>query len=612
MVLVALASLGLATGPGAGTGGGPEAVVERWVVGFHTLPSGLHLGGTYLDEPIVHLDEVLRFVEVETDDPDGFVSRAATDANVRYTEESELVLFVTPSPPVGVPHDPLTVEEDGLDATLFSANDPLFAMQYGPQQVRAPAAWDHSRGSTSAAVCIVDTGVRRSHHDIGTGRWLGWRDFVNNRAAPYDDHGHGTHVTGTAAAGLHNGTGIAGMGNVGIYGVKVLGADGFGSWSWIASGIRWCAERSNSRIVINLSLGSPTQPSTSSPMADAVAYADGRGRLLVASAGNGACANCVWWPARYPEVVAVGCVDGARVSCTFTSTGSQMELTGPGIDILSTGASSDTSYQRLSGTSMSAPHVSGALALAWSVNTSMSATDLRGRAQATAVPLGPPGRDSTYGFGLVDAKCLVTPTPHVPRTPAATAGPGAGQIRVTWTGPVWHCGAAVTGYQILRAATATGSFSVVGEVSGSTLAFTDSGLGNGVTRHYRVRAINANGASRDTATVSARTFRLPSAPTGVSAAPGPLVNQITVSWAPPTDDGGTPVTGYRVFRATSSTGSYTQRASLGSSARSWTDTDVLPATAYFYRVAAVNLVGVGTQSPTTCAEPFPSLDLRCP
>lgn len=138
--------------------------------------------------------------------------------------------------------------------------EPLWDDQYGPNRTGADVAWEMTRGNTSVAVCVVDSGVQLSHEDIGTTQWLGGWDFVSNHALTGDNTGHGSTATGVAAATIDNGKGMAGIGNVGIYGAKVLPSNGLGSEEIAAEGIIWCADQSHPRIVINLSLSAGDIP----------------------------------------------------------------------------------------------------------------------------------------------------------------------------------------------------------------------------------------------------------------------------------------------------------------------------------------------------------------
>lgn len=357
----------------------PSSPEEFFVVGFHALPRGLAVGHDLHGGRVARIDHALHFARVAVRNADHFRALARLDPRVRYVE---------PDPEIQL--------------TDFIPDDPRFGNQYGPQHVRAPEAWDATLGDLDASVCILDTGVRYTHEDIGGPRWLGGTDLFNGDTDPWDDHGHGTHVTGVAAASVNNAKGIAGMGNVGVYGVKVLSDSGSGALSTIASGISWCAENGGPRVVINMSLGSPTD---STPLRDAVQYAYGAGALLVAAAGNsGPCSNCIEYPARYTEVIAVTCTTASATQCNFSSDGPESELAAPGNGIVSLWYASDTAYNSISGTSMSTPHVSGLAALVWSHATTLENTALREQLRKNAQDLGAEGRDELYGFGLPDAK----------------------------------------------------------------------------------------------------------------------------------------------------------------------------------------------------------------
>jgi hypothetical protein len=143
----------------------------------------------------------------------------------------------------------------------------------------------------------------------------------------------------------------------------------------------------------------------------------------VAAAGNsGPCSNCIEYPAKYPEVIAVTCTTASAAQCSFSSEGPESELAAPGYDITSLWYASDTAYDSGSGTSASAPHVSGAAALVWSHATTLSNTALREQLGNSAQDLGGAGRDDRYGFGLVDAR----------KTLDATSAPPPPEARVSF------------------------------------------------------------------------------------------------------------------------------------------------------------------------------------
>lgn len=387
---------------------------QRYVVGFEQFPHGLRPGDAYNGGRVVRTDPVLRFAAVQSSTPALLIAGARTDPNVRYIEEAPV-----------------------LPLLQFTPDDPSFGTQYGPQQVRAPVAWDTTVGTTTKNICVVDTGVRYTHQDLAGARWLGGYDFVNLDADPIDDHGHGTHVAGIAAGSTNNGAGIAGVAQVGILAAKVLNSSGSGAWDWVASGIRWCAD--NGGHVINMSLGGG--PST--VLLDAVRYAYNKGSLLVAASGNGSCSNCVIYPAAYTEVVAVSCTMSNKKSCTFTSKGKQVELAAPGYQVLSTYNAADDAYTTMSGTSMSTPHVSGVAALVWSYVPALTGQGLRSVLQSTAGDLGTVGKDNVFGYGLVDARAALAKAAGLPplaetSVSRETFDDGAAQ---GWTfSGLWHIG----------------------------------------------------------------------------------------------------------------------------------------------------------------------------
>jgi hypothetical protein len=123
---------------------------------------------------------------------------------------------------------------------------------------------------------------------------------------------------------------------------------------------------------------------------------------VVAAAGNyGASGNQTQYPAALPGVVAVGAVDANGKHASFSNTGSYVQLSAPGVNIFSTYL--DGKYAQLSGTSMAAPHVSGLAGLIWAQHPEYSAVQVVAAMESTASDLGSAGRDSTYGYGLIDA-----------------------------------------------------------------------------------------------------------------------------------------------------------------------------------------------------------------
>lgn len=383
---MALLLASLALPAAAAQGDAPPEAPVTFLVGFHGLPD-LTLG--YAGHEVLFVNEAVRFAEVRTTAPAGLVAAALADPNVRYVEPELLGA---------------AAEGDAAGAGALTPNDPQYGSQHGPALVRADKAWDTTLGDADAAVCVIDSGLRRTHEDLGGGRYLGGHDYVNGDGDPTDDQGHGTHVNGIAAATVDNALGVAGMGNVGFYHVKSLNSANSITSTNAANGMTWCADNTVARTVISMSF---SFTGFSQAMQDAATYAYGAGRLLVAAAGNGACSDCITYPAKFTQVVAVTCITSASALCGFSSTGAEAELAAPGSGVLSTCFGSDADYCSKSGTSMSTPHVSGAAALAWGQHDGLTNAQLRQRLRDSAVDLGAGGHDDAFGHGRLDAKCLM-------------------------------------------------------------------------------------------------------------------------------------------------------------------------------------------------------------
>ena len=254
------------------------------------------------------------------------------------------------------------------------SGDLLLSQQWGYYDINAN--WINAPTTTTGVmVAVIDTGVDYNHPDL-LGKVVKGYDFVNGDADPMDDYGHGTHVAGIIAAKANNSNyGIAGVSwNAKILAIKALSSSGYGNAYDIASAIRAAANNSSVK-VINMSLGG----GWSSVEEEAVAYAvNTKGKLLVAAAGNDntnditnayPAAFSVSWPGR---VLAVAAHQQDRCRAPFSNYGPWVSISAPGSDILSTVPTSVPSvwsgsggFVLLSGTSMAAPHVAGAAALAW-------------------------------------------------------------------------------------------------------------------------------------------------------------------------------------------------------------------------------------------------------
>lgn len=329
-------------------------------------------------------------------------------------------------------------------------NDTNYGVQWNLQptdayagSANAEAAWDIEKGDADLVIAVLDTGII-AHEDL-VGRFVDGMDMISNlmlandgdyRDADASDPGnwcggqkstwHGTHVAGIIAASTDNAIGVSGINwNSKIQSVRVLGSCG-GYSSDLIAGIRWAAglDVFGSPVnltpakIINISAG--TKASCTSSLQSAIDDAVSAGAVIVASAGNDNEDASLYTPAGCNNVITVSAVttNGARGS--YSNYGAVVDISAPGgnwsTEILSTlnnGATTPGSdiYGSMWGTSMAAPHVTGAISLMLSVNPNLSVAEIKNIVQssARAFPAGT-GSDcnnTLCGAGIVDIAAAV-------------------------------------------------------------------------------------------------------------------------------------------------------------------------------------------------------------
>lgn len=288
-----------------------------------------------------------------------------------------------------------------LHISVTAPNDPSFGQQYAMQRINAVAGWTSYPGayvsSGGPTIAVIDTGIDRNHPDLASKL-----DTVNSRCfgtlcfltGYEDDHGHGTHTAGTAAAATNNAVGVAGVAvNSRIMALKACDVIGTCNTSSAASAINWAVSRGAKVISMSFGGGSTTT------MQNAVASAYNAGVTLVAAAGNDG-NSTLNYPAAYAQVVSVAATDSADNRASFSNMNNDVEIAAPGVGVLST-VSGDT-YTTMSGTSMSTPHVAGLAALLKGQNPAWTPAQIRARMNSCSDDLGSPGWDSSYGNGRIN------------------------------------------------------------------------------------------------------------------------------------------------------------------------------------------------------------------
>lgn len=272
--------------------------------------------------------------------------------------------------------------------TEFTPNDPEYDAQYAPQRMRADEAWVIARGGP--VIAVLDTGVDYNHEDL-TGKIIRGPDFVNGDNDPMDNNGHGTFVSGIAAARSNNGMGIAGISwNSKVLAIKAANKTGRITSANGAAAIKRAADRGAK--IINCSWTFPTDVDG---LKSAVTYAVGKGAIVVAAAGNES-SKALRYPCAYANAFCVGSTTQSDNRSNFSNFGSQVDIAAPGSNVRSTTLGGG--YDDGDGTSFSTPNVCGSIAVVWSYFPSWTAGRVRARLENTAVPL--PGLQ--LGKGRVD------------------------------------------------------------------------------------------------------------------------------------------------------------------------------------------------------------------
>lgn len=284
-----------------------------------------------------------------------------------------------------------------IPQTFFEPDDPFIGSQYYLEKTKAFDAWGLCRGDSTVVIAIIDTGIDLNHPDLKDNLAYNYNDPINgadsdndgyidnfhgwdlaegDNTPQYDVNAHGVHVAGIAAAGTHNGTGMAGVGFVSrLLPIKVSDADGRLVKSY--EGIVYAADQGAK--VINCSWGGAMSAGQFGQ--DIINYAViNRDAIVIAAAGNSN--NLVRiFPASYDNVLSVAATDINDNKWSGSTYNKQVDLSAPGANIFSTWPNG--SYIASNGTSMAAPVVSGAAALLRSYFPDYSALQIAAQLKVT-------------------------------------------------------------------------------------------------------------------------------------------------------------------------------------------------------------------------------------
>ena len=333
------------------------------------------------------------------------------------------------------------VERNYIGRGGYEPVDRLFPSQWHLKQnnhvdINATQAWDRTRGNPGIRVAIVDSGVKPDHPEFAgrlfvnraesanglddDGNGLvddinGW-DFVDSDGNPDDAHGHGTWVTSVFGANAGDGFGVVGVDHFAeILPLKILNAENEGMLSDLIEAIDYAVAQGAD--IINLSL---VDFPRSEMLGDALDRADSQGSIIVACAGNsGPDSADLQYPSAHPAVITVGATQANDEIAHFSSTGQSVDLVAPGQSILA--ADHQEPFEpdvasSVSGCSLATPIVAGVVSLLLAEDPELTRDEIMEILAISAVDLGEPGWDKTYGWGRIDAAAALR---HVFGAPVA-------------------------------------------------------------------------------------------------------------------------------------------------------------------------------------------------
>ncbi len=293
------------------------------------------------------------------------------------------------------------MEPDSEVRLCSEVNDPDYSRQWGLSQFNYTELLDEGYTGEGVRVAVIDSGINAEHEDLVSNIAEGY-DYINGDNTPEDEIGHGTFISGIIAAETNNGLGITGVaGKAQIIPLKCFDNE-TSTMSLVLEALGDIADGKIECDVLNLSWETEESPA----MLELLEQIRAMGIIIVASVGNYDPEE-VRYPAGYDCVIGVNSVDSSLRTPSFAKDNESVFISAAGRGIYSTWTGSQTSYASgKSGTSYSAPVISGLAAAAKEADPSITAEEFSELLKAAATDYGETGYDTAYGWGVVDFGCF--------------------------------------------------------------------------------------------------------------------------------------------------------------------------------------------------------------
>ena len=308
-------------------------------------------------------------------------------------------------------------------------NDRYSARQWGMKMIGMEAAWQSGLTGSGVRVAVIDGGVSSKTNDIDPDRLLAGKNLVEEGADTEDSNGHGTFIAGIIGATKDNGVGIAGIAP-GVTIVPIKTSDDGGTQNGVSAQAIYAAVDEFHCDVINYSSGAKQ---LSSGIREAVAYAVSKGVIVVCSTGNDG-STTLYYPGALEDTIGVGSINKAMERSSFSHRNKSIFVVAPGEDVVSLNTKNGA-VRTSSGTSFSAPFVTGLAALLKEAHPGMTTADFKEILMQSCLDLGDEGYDLEYGYGLIQAPAAIraaaeyfgTEAPDMPEIPEPTPDPSYNQ-----------------------------------------------------------------------------------------------------------------------------------------------------------------------------------------